>query len=125
MQWIDEVVRKFGQTMGLTLPALTVSGQISLDFEKKGQFFLEMTEDGVLLYLARSFPAYRRDVARRALAMCHYRSQGPQTFFPAMRRGETLIFLTHLAFRDFNLPQIERSLSHLDRLLAKTLEPVR
>ncbi|CAM2009316.1 hypothetical protein [Acanthopleuribacter pedis] len=121
MQWIDEVVRKFGQTMGLQLPSLTAAGQVSLDFEKKGQFFLELTEDGVLLYLARPFPAYQRDVALRALTQCHYRSQGPQTFYPAMRKGDTLVYLTHVSFREFNLPLIERSLSQLDRMLRKTL----
>lgn len=121
MQWIDEVVRKFGQTMGLQLPSLTANGQLSLDFEKKGQFFLELTEDGVLLYLARNFPAYQREVAQRALSLCHYRSQGAQTFYPAMRKGDTLVYLTHVTFREFNVPQIERSLNHLDRLLQKTL----
>lgn len=116
MDWVDETVAAFGQSMGLQHLAFNDHGVVSLTIEGTGVLNLERRDETVLLYLARSFDALASGRARRALALAHHREGHPFPLTAGLKGTDALVFLLRIPERAFSLDTLHGGLRHLERL---------
>jgi type III secretion system chaperone SycN len=109
---LEHEIEDFGRRMGLANMALPQGATVALDLEDAGQVYLERTPEELLLYLARSAPAYDRDLPRRILAACHYRHAHALPFCGGMHQGQAVL-ITRVAERNVTTAFLENMVQYL------------
>lgn len=123
MSTIDEVILKFGQSMGIEGLRMPEVGGIRLGFENRGLLSLEQVGESLTLCLVREFDARTGPlpVYRRALEACHYRQGLPFNVFSGLRGDSLLVFAIEIEAGDLTLPMLERALSVLTDLHSEVI----
>lgn len=112
---LDQALATFGQRMGL--PNLSFTNNIvALDVDKLGRLHFEKhshaNKTELLIYLARSKPAYDRQLAEKVLRHCHYLRPRPYSLVAGIH-GEHLLLLTRLAENVATPAEIEKAIIFL------------
>jgi type III secretion system chaperone SycN len=119
------IINEFMRRMGFAQTVLEPGSPVQLHIKGMGTLFIEeQAEEEVLLYLARSFPDYDREVALRALALCHYDHHANDRLFAVQAgiyKDNALFFLVRFTVKDFSIQTLERAISELSSLLDKAL----
>lgn len=113
MSWIDETIKDFGRGMGMEGLALNEQGMLCLSFETRGNLYLEKTENGLLLYLARDIPDHHPEILEKAFRLCHFREELPLDVHPGFGNPSSLVFLVRIDEPDFSLPRLEEGFNLL------------
>jgi type III secretion system chaperone SycN len=104
------------------LPELSLKdGKAQLRIQDMGTLFIEESKEEILVYLARDFPPYDREVPRRALALCRPGSARPFTVYAGLYKSSTLVLLTRFLKKNFSLQSLEQTVPALSRLLDQAL----
>ncbi|MCR4666080.1 MAG: type III secretion chaperone SycN [Desulfovibrio sp.] len=100
---MQSAVEEFGRRLGM--PSLTVGpeGLAALDISDVGRLTLEILsksgQEELLVYLSRPVPAHDRDLAKRALAFCHFSTPRPFALWAGIYKDD-LILLTRFSERE-------------------------
>ncbi|MRI32161.1 type III secretion chaperone SycN [Endozoicomonas sp. OPT23] len=116
MDWRDSVVADIGRAMGIDGLEFGASGVISFEFENRGTLFMELQEDGVLIYLVRRIPQF--DTAHllvSALKACHYTKSLSFPLQAGLKQDDELVFMVYLINEAFTLPNAEGVIELLTR----------
>ena len=114
MDWRDDVMTDVGKGMGIDGLSFGESGVISLDFEHRGELFLEQQEDGVLMYLVRTISMHDSlGVLINALKECHYTKALRFPMQTGLKGDDELFLFIYLANEEFSRPNIENSMDAL------------
>ncbi len=116
MEWIHTTIRDFGRNMGIDDLRLNAAGTLAMHMEGQGDLFLETADNVVLVYLARPQHDLSREMSSKALELCHYRENHPLPVHAALHGDATLVFLVHIADKEFTLPTLELAIGLLGRL---------
>lgn len=116
MEWIHATIQDFGRNMGIDDLRMDAGGTLSMNIEGKGDLFLELAGQDVLIYLARTRNGLGGQDMARALELCHYRENHTHPVHAALHGDDTLIFLTRVPGKDFTLPTLTSCLASLTRL---------
>ncbi|MDP0561000.1 MAG: hypothetical protein QS721_01170 [Candidatus Endonucleobacter sp. (ex Gigantidas childressi)] len=108
MDWRDQMIADAGRGMGLEELDFSGSGVIKLEFERRGDVYIETREDGVLFYLIRKVSSYDRlEVLTAVLQSCHYSQSTRFTLLPGMQGDDDLFLCSFLINESFSRPNIE------------------
>ena len=106
--------------MGMDSLEFDEGGVLNLSFEKSGVLGLELLgespEQEVLVYLRRPLSFPDASVYRRILRMCHYEEMPEPATQVALQADGQVVAAHRMAAEDFQVPQLERVIAHLDRL---------
>ena len=116
MQWIHATIQDFGRSMGIDDLRINAGETLSMRIEGRGDLFLELSGQDVLVYLARPRSGLGHQGLARALELCHDRENTPHPVHAALHGDTTLVFLTRIPGSDFTLPTLVSCLSSLTRL---------
>ena len=120
MDWRDDVIADVGKGMGIGDLRFGDSGVISLDFEHRGELYLEQQEDGVLMYLVRTISMHESlEVLTKALKECHYTKALRFPMQTGLKGDEELFLFIYLANEEFSRPNIENSIDVLTQQFDK------
>ena len=100
---LQSAIEEFGQRLGMPSLAAGPDGLVALDVSGVGRLFLEISRksghEELLAYLTRAVPSHDSDLARRALAFCHYRHGHPMPLWAGVHKGN-LVVLTRFNERE-------------------------
>lgn len=116
MSAIEDTIQRFGYQLGIEHLALGQSGMLCLEIERLGALFIEQLHNDVLMYLARQVPAYRNDVAGKALQLCHFSHNHPYPLNAAFLEDTRLLFACRIPDADFDLAVLSQVLDLLTEL---------
>jgi type III secretion system chaperone SycN len=116
MSIADDVVRDFGQTMGMPGLAFNQNGVVRLKFERNGALSIERTARGALLQLARPADRLSYGALERALGLCHFEAVDRLRPDAGLSRDGSLVFSVRLDERSLDVPALEQAFSFLCRL---------
>ena len=108
MDWRDQMIADVGRGMGLDGLNFSGTGVIRLEFERRGELYIETRDDGVLFYLIRKISRHDcLDILKQALKCCHY-TQSMRFPLQVGLQGEDDLFLcSFLVNESFSRPNIE------------------
>ncbi|MBO4300232.1 MAG: CesT family type III secretion system chaperone [Desulfovibrio sp.] len=94
---IQSAIQQFGQRLGMPSLAMGREGVTALDISGVGRLHLEISSksghEELLACLMRNMPTHDQDIARRALAFCHYRHAHSLPLWVGMHK-ENLMVIT-------------------------------
>ncbi|NJN46462.1 MAG: hypothetical protein HC808_08285 [Candidatus Competibacteraceae bacterium] len=114
----NQVLAEFGHSMGMGDLTWPDSGVVVLEFESRGELYLEDRDDALLVYLVRNIDTRggTLNLLKNALQLCHYRQVLPYVVQVGLRGESSLVFLIRLPANEANLPELERVLDTLTNL---------
>ncbi|AMO57847.1 hypothetical protein GZ77_12820 [Endozoicomonas montiporae] len=120
MDWRDDVMADIGKGMGIEGLGFGESGVLSLNFERRGELYLEQQDDGVLMYLVRTIPVHDcLGLLVAALKECHYTKASRFPLQVGLKGEEELLLFIYLANEEFTRPNIETSIDTLTQQFEK------
>ncbi|MBQ7584829.1 MAG: CesT family type III secretion system chaperone [Desulfovibrionaceae bacterium] len=112
--FLETIVQKFGERLGMPNLTLGEKGVGALDINEVGRLYLEILPDreNLLLYLTRSLPPYAPEIPKKALSFTHYLKAHP---FPVWcgKRNDELILFTRLGRAEVSPQSIENAVLFL------------
>lgn len=123
MNWIHDVLRDFGRSMGIAGLGFDGNTVAGLAFERRGALFVERVDNAVLVYLARQTLSHDSTWPERALRLTHYREGHPLPIQVGLSGDDTLVFLARLEERAFSLPALEQTVTLLTELHDRIAAP--
>lgn len=122
---LQSAVEAFGQRLGMPQLVMGKDGVTALDIADVGRLYLEILQenghDVLLAYLARDVPPHDRDIARRALAFCHYRHGHALPVWAGIH-NDTLVVLTRLQEQEATGQALENAALFLTESLHQLLK---
>ena len=116
MSWIDDVLADYGRMLGFETLAFNDDGVVSLRFETLGDLFIEQIDDGLLLYVTRTYERSELPLFINALSACHWEQNATFATNASQGRDGELIFSVVVPESDVNVPTIERAVADLGKL---------
>ena len=114
----EEVLRRFGDSLGLNGLSFSAQGVCVLEIERLGQLRFERLGEIVFLCLARIFPAHDRDVAERALkTLARTRPVGVRL---GLYDENTLLLAVRFTAGEFTLANLDSRLELLGEIMEET-----
>jgi len=115
--WLDDIVREFGRSAGLSDFALNDRGAAAVSFETGAQLRFEYAFESLVVALSFPYPVSDPDAARRLLAAAH---PGARPGFKLRaglqpRTGRALL-VARFPEREATLPAVNAAFSALWRL---------
>ena len=115
--WLDDIVREFGRSAGLSDFALNDRGAAAVSFETGAQLRFEYAFESLVVALSFPYPVSDPDAARRLLAAAH---PGARPGFKLRaglqpRTGRALL-VARFPEREATLPAVNAAFSTLWRL---------
>jgi len=107
----------FGKRLGLHSLAPGTSGAVELTIERAGRVGIEVSDDRVLVTLARHYPPHASRAAITALDLCHWRGGHPWPVNAGAKGTEWLSFTAAVPMPEFDVPTLEKALPYLSNLL--------
>ena len=108
MDWRDQMIADVGRGMGLEGLDFSGTGVIKLEFERRGDLYIETREDGVLFYLIRQISHHDcLDILIQALKACHYSQSMRYPLQVGLQGDEDLFLCSFLINESFSRPNIE------------------
>ncbi|CAK0749568.1 Type III secretion chaperone SycN [Gammaproteobacteria bacterium] len=121
MNSVDDTLRIFGHSLGMSALTLGPDNALVLGFERSGDLFIEVQDDAVLVYLVRDCQ-HREEAWLAALRLCHYQAGHPFPVQAAMGPEDRLIFAIRLMIPAFTPPHLEQAVQWLIRLQNQAME---
>ncbi len=116
MDWRNTVVADIGRGMGIEGLGFGASGVISFEFESRGTLFMELQEEGVLIYMIRQIPQFDTSgLLMSALKACHYTRSLSFPLQAALKQDNELVFMVYLINEAFTIPNAEGVIELLTR----------
>ena len=114
MDWRDQVLAEVGQGMGVEGLDFSGTGVVSFEFERRGSLYMELQDDGILMYLIREITQFDPLPAlMKALRECHY-TQSLRFLMQVGLQDENQLFLClFLNNEEFSRPNIEAAIQLL------------
>ena len=90
-------IEQFGQRLGMGSLSMGPEGVIALDVSGVGRLYFELVKNNrheeLLVYLIRPLTFHDSDLARRALAFCHYAHVHPWPVWAGVHKDNVLILV--------------------------------
>ena len=122
---LHNAVEAFGQRLGMPSLAVGPEGLTALDISGVGRLYLEISSksghEELLAYLAAPVPSHDRDIARRALAFCHYGHARALPLWAGVHK-DSLVVLTRFTEREATGQALENAALFLAESLNSILE---
>ncbi len=113
MDWRNNVVSELGEGMGISGLDFGDTGVVCLQIEGSGSLYMELKENGVLMYLAREMDRYNAlPTLELALAACHYKKSFPFPLQIGLQENHLFISL-FMNDNDFSRPGVESAIQIL------------
>ncbi len=113
MDWRNNIVSELGESMGISGLDFGDTGVVCLQIEGSGSFFMELKEDGVLMYLAREMDRFNAlPTLEQALVACHYKKSFPFPLQVGLQESQLFISL-FMHDSDFSRPSVESAMQIL------------
>ncbi len=113
---IDDVIKEFGKYIGIEELKMGENGILCLEFENSGNFYVELCDDRVLLYLSKELRRDDKDVYIKALRSCHYKESLDYRINVGLKGEDNLIFLIKARGEELDLPFFQKALDTLFQL---------
>ncbi len=114
MEWRDEVLAEVGRGMGVDGLDFSGSGVVSFEFETRGTLFMELQEEGILMYLVRQISQHERlPVFVKSLRQSHYKNSLRFPLQVGLQGDDQLFFCLFLPDGEFSRPNIESAILFL------------
>ncbi|MGE0329459.1 MAG: hypothetical protein AB7P37_02065 [Ramlibacter sp.] len=118
--WIDDILRQFGEQLGLPGLGLGPHGVAQLELQAGGLLAVEPAPDGadILLYLGRPLGFDGNTVLRNALVRAHHTAAHPTPVQLAVRGDgpdALLLVLVRVPAREFTIHSLCRAVEYLGR----------
>ncbi|MDP0588171.1 MAG: hypothetical protein QS748_02775 [Candidatus Endonucleobacter bathymodioli] len=108
MDWRDQMIADVGRGIGFEELDFSGSGVIKLEFERRGDVYIEAREDGVLFYLIRRISSHDRlEVLTAALKCCHYSQSIRFPLLSGIQGDDDMFLCSFLVNESFSRPNIE------------------
>gem|GEM_PF-3344809 len=114
----EEILRRFGESLGLPGLAFSPRGVCVLEIEQLGQLRFERLGEAIYLCLARPFPPHDEDLPERVLKILA--RPGPAEVRPGLYGENTLILAVRFTSGDFTLAGLEGRLDFLREIMEET-----
>ena len=105
-------IEQFGHRLGMDALSMSQQGIIALDVSGVGRLYLEISKNSgqeeLLVYIIRPVTVYDQDLARRALAFCHYAHAHPWPVHAGVHK-DNLLILVRLSERSATAQTIENA----------------
>lgn len=119
MTLLDDIIEKFGSSIGMQGLRLRDNGSLRLDMQQLGTLAFELVgpyRDEVAVSLTRQVETTDDNAAGRILELCHYRAPAPFPARAGLTRSGHLIFAIRMDTSEFTLPGLHQALDHLTSL---------
>ena len=115
--WLDDIVREFGRSAGLSDFSLNDRGAAAATFETGAQLRFEYAFESLVVALSFPYPVSDPAAARRLLAVAHPRARPPFKLRAGLleRSGRALL-AARFPERETTLPAVNAAFSALWRL---------
>ena len=115
--WLDDIVREFGRSAGLSDFALNDRGAAAVSFETGAQLRFEYAFESLVVALSFPYPAADPAAARRLLAAAHPGARPPFKLRAGLleRSGRALL-AARFPERETTLPAVNAAFSALWRI---------
>ena len=115
--WLDDVIREFGRSAGLSDLALNERGAAAVTFETGAQLRFEYAFESLVVALSIPYPVANPAAARRLLALAHPGARAPFKLRAGIhaKSGRALL-AARFPEREVTLPAVNAAFSALWRV---------
>lgn len=110
-RWIAQTIRDFGLGLGLKQLGINENGVAAFQIGSMGSFFIEPSEDTVLVYAAQEFTRLSLIEMERALGLCGPASQRSVQLRAGIKGDSQLVLCVRLPAAEFTLARLESCIS--------------
>ena len=115
--WLDDIVREFGRSAGLSDFSLNDRGAAAATFETGAQLRFEYAFESLVVALSFPYPAADPAAARRLLAVAHPGARPPFKLRAGLQaRSGRALLVARFPERETTLPAVNAAFSALWRL---------
>ncbi|MBQ9407249.1 MAG: type III secretion chaperone SycN [Desulfovibrio sp.] len=123
--FLQSAIEAFGQRLGMPNLAVNDKGLAAIDIAGAGRLHLEISRtdmhEELLVYLTAPVPTHDHDIARRALAFCHYRHAHALPLWAGLYK-DNLMVLTRFSEREATGQALENAALFLTNSLNSILQ---
>lgn len=109
----NSVVAEFIHNLGVDPTAYHGSRVISLTLDKSGQYFIELCEDGVIVYLSRQYQELSSSNLISLLQACDHRFSGQNCLYGGLSEENNLMCIAHIEERNVTAQSLFSELNKL------------
>ncbi len=115
--FVEDAIHDFNRTLNISNMPIPENGVIDFSFERGGNFFIKITDSGVLFYLIRELADHSIDaLSKIALTLCHFNQSRKFDTQCALKDSNQLVFIVFMPSEELSGQKIENILQHLMKL---------
>jgi type III secretion system chaperone SycN len=116
METFENLVRAFGQSLGMPRLAFDAQGNLRVAIEGMGDLFFRKTDQALVVLLSKALERAGVGDYLRALELCHFREARPLAIFPVLCGPGRLAFAARLGAEQATPPLLEQLIGAFQEL---------